>query len=70
MNQPQHPLDDNSADGTDSARSTDITAADLDADIEVPADDVPATSDPDAMVDDGLGMGDGPDLHSPADSGS
>lgn len=49
---------------------TDVTAADLDADIEVPPDELPATSDPDSFVDDGLGMGDGPDIHAPTDSGS
>lgn len=48
---------------------TDVTAADLDADIEVPSD-VPATSDPDAFTDDGLGFGDGPDIEAPTDSGS
>ena len=52
------------------AAGTDITAADLDADIEVPAAAPPATSDPDAFIDDGLGMGDGPDVQAPADSGS
>lgn len=50
--------------------STDISAADLDADMEVPPADLPATSDPDAFTDDGLGMGDGPDVQAPADSGS
>ncbi len=49
---------------------TDITAADLEADIEAPTNDPPATSDPDSFVDDGLGMGDGPDIQAPADSGS
>lgn len=49
---------------------TDITAADLDADIEVPADARPATSDPDAFTDDGLGLGDGPDVQAPADDAS
>lgn len=49
---------------------TDITAADLDADIEVAPGDVPATSDPDAFVDDGLGTGDGPDVNAASDSGS
>ncbi|MDP9497596.1 MAG: hypothetical protein M3P46_08035 [Actinomycetota bacterium] len=49
---------------------TDVTAADLDADIEVPTDAPPATSDPDAFTDDGLGTGDGPDVHAPADGGS
>ncbi len=57
--QPQQP-------GTD----TDINAADLDADVEVAPGDAPATSDPDAFTDDGLGMGDGPDVHSSSDSGS
>jgi len=53
------------------ARSgTDVTPADLDADIELPVGDVPATSDPDALVDDGLGMGDDPDLQAEQDSGS
>ena len=50
--------------------STDIGPADLDADIEVSPDAVPATSDPDSFVDDGLGLGDGPDIQAPADSGS
>ncbi len=49
---------------------TDVTAADLEADIEVPTDAPPATSDPDAFTDDGLGMGDGPDVQAPADGGS
>ena len=49
---------------------TDVTAADLDADIEVPADAPPATSDPDSFVDDGLGTGDGPDVQAPSDAGS
>ena len=44
------------------AKDTDIGPADLDADIEVPPDAVPATSDPDSFVDDGLGLGDGPDI--------
>ncbi len=48
----------------------DITAADLEADIEVPTNARPATTDPDSFVDDGLGMGDGPDVQAPADSGS
>jgi len=53
------------------ARSgTDVTAADLDADIELPVGDVPATGDPDALADDGLGMGDDPDLQAQPDSGS
>ena len=46
--------------------STDIGPADL----EVSPDAVPATSDPDSFVDDGLGLGDGPDIQAPADSGS
>ncbi len=41
---------------------TDIDAADLDVDVDRPAAEGPATSDPDAFVDDGLGMGDGPDV--------
>ena len=45
------------------AQGTDVTAADLDADIEVSPDAPPASSDPDAFTDDGLGMGDGPDLN-------
>lgn len=49
---------------------TDISADDLQADIEVPADATVASSDPDAFTDDGLGMGDGPDLQAPADGGS
>lgn len=49
---------------------TDISAADLDADIEVPADAPPATSDPDAFVDDGLGTGDGPDVQASGDDAS
>lgn len=49
---------------------TDVSAADLDADIELPAGDGLATSDPDAFVDDGLGTGDGPDVGAPTDSGS
>lgn len=49
---------------------TDVSAADLDADIESPTGEVPATSDPDAFIDDGLGMGDGPDVQAPEDSGS
>jgi hypothetical protein len=49
---------------------TDVTAADLDADIEVPPGAVPATSDPDAFTDDGLGLGDGPDVLTPDDSGN
>ena len=47
-------------------QGTDITADDL----EVSPDAPPATSDPDAFVDDGLGTGDGPDVQAPADSGS
>jgi len=51
------------------ARSgTGVTAADLDADIELPVG-VPATSGPDPLADDGLGMGDGPDLQAEQDSG-
>lgn len=49
---------------------TDVTAADLEADIEVPVDAVPASSDPEAFTDDGLGTGDGPDVQAPTDSGS
>ena len=49
---------------------TDVNAADLEADVEVPSDAPPATSDPDAFTDDGLGTGDGPDVNAPADSGS
>ena len=52
------------------AQNTDIGPADLDADIEVPPDAVPATSDPDSFVDDGLGLGDGPDIQAADDSGS
>ena len=48
--------------------NTDIGPADLDADIEVPPDAVPATSDPDSFVDDGLGLGDGPDIQAPSTS--
>ena len=51
-------------------QNTDIGPADLDADIEVPPDAVPATSDPDSFVDDGLGLGDGPDIQATGDSGS
>ena len=54
----------------DTGPGTDITAADLDADVEVPPDATPATSDPGAFTDDGLGMGDGPDVHAAEDSGS
>ena len=50
--------------------STDVGAADLDADIEAPAVGKPATSDPDEFIDDGLGMGDGPDVHADADGAS
>ena len=49
---------------------TDVNAADLEADVEVPSDAPPATSDPDGFTDDGLGTGDGPDVNAPADSGS
>ncbi len=49
---------------------TSVSADDLEADIEVPAGEVPATSDPEAFTEDGLGLGDGPDVHSPSDSGS
>ena len=52
------------------ATGHDVTAADLDADIEVPNDPPVASSDPDAFTDDGLGTGDGPDLQAPEDSGS
>lgn len=47
---------------------TDICAADLQADSEVPPDAPVASSDPDAFIDDGLGMGDGPDLQAPAEA--
>lgn len=50
--------------------STDISAADLDVDPAKAPEDVPATSDPDAFTDDGLGLGDGPDVQAPSDSGS
>ena len=56
--------------GPDNAPDIDISAADLDADIETSPSDVPASSDPDAFIDDGLGTGDGPDLQAPSDSGS
>lgn len=49
---------------------TDVSAADLDADIEVSPDAKPATSDPDEFTDDGLGMGDGPDIQADADGAS
>lgn len=49
---------------------TDISAADLEGDIEEPTDAPPATSDPDAFIDDGLGMGDGPDVQAPGEGGS
>ena len=51
-------------------QNTDIGPADLDADIEIPPDAVPATSDPDSYVDDGLGLGDGPDIQAATNSGS
>lgn len=49
---------------------TDVTAADLDADIEVPPDAPPASSDPNVNVDDGLEMGDEPNIHTPTNNGS
>ncbi len=53
------------------ARSvTDVTAADLDADIELLVSDTPATSDPYALADGRLGIGDDPDLQAEQDSGS
>lgn len=47
------------------AQDTDITAADLDADIETSPTGPTASADPGSYTDDGLGMGDGPDIHTP-----
>ncbi len=49
---------------------TDVTAADLDADIEVPPSAAPATRDPNVNVDDGLEMGDEPNIRAPTNNGS
>lgn len=49
---------------------TDVSAADLDADIEVSPGARPATSDPDEFTDDGLGLGDGPAIQGDADAAS
>jgi hypothetical protein len=56
--------------GSRSALIARVTAADLDADIEVPLDAPPATSDPNFNVDDGLEMGDEPNIHAPTINGS
>lgn len=49
---------------------TDVRADDVDPDSTAPAGNRPATSDPDEFIDDGLGLGDGPDVSAPADAGS
>ena len=56
------------SDQPQTAPGTDVSAADLEADLEGAPGARPATSDPDEFTDDGLGLGDGPAVQGSADA--